>query len=208
MDVVATVAGRLAGVGLVPHTGAAVRGRDRFGDAAGVETKRTAVAMHTWYTAAERGCCKPRRPWRFDGRRQTGGEAAALSQRTWMGATRTTVRMKRPRRVVELVATLEKQNAGMVPRDGATGDPPDGTVDRPARLHAGMALGCRGAWLGQQRHAAVVACASRTPVFRLTLAFSGPAAPRHYETAHTTIGEHHGEPGSSRVRCNALLGRH
>jgi len=45
-------------------------------------------------------------------------------------------------------------------------------------------------------------------VFRLTLAFSGPAAPRHYETAHITIDDHHGEPGSSRVRCNALLGPH
>ena len=81
-------------------------------------------------------------------KRQTGSEAAALSQRTWMGATRTTVRMKRPRRAVELVGTLEKQNAGMVPRDGATGDPPDGTGDRPARLHAGMALRGRWAWLG------------------------------------------------------------
>ena len=43
-------------------------------------------------------------------------------------------------------------------------------------------------------------------MFRLTLAFSGAAAPRHYGTARTRIDRPHGEPGSSRVRCNALLG--
>ena len=47
--------------------------------------------------------------------------------------------------------------------------------------------------------------AVKDPMVRLTLAFSGPAAPRHYGTAHTTIDEHDCEPGSSRVRCNALL---
>lgn len=41
---------------------------------------------------------------------------------------------------------------------------------------------------------------------RLTLPFSGAAAPRHYGTARITIEDLHCEPGSSRVRCNGLLG--
>ena len=133
-----------------------------------------------------------------------GGEAAALSQRTWMGATRTTVRMKRPRRAVELVATVEKQNAGMVPRDGATGDPPDGTGDRPARLHAGMAVRGRGAWLGRPGDAAVGERAARRAVVRLTLAFSGPAAARCVEPARCklkTVRENQAAAGSAATPC-------
>ena len=46
--------------------------------------------------------------------------------------------------------------------------------------------------------------ARRASVAR-TLAFSGPAAARHYGTARVEIEDLHCEPGSGRVGCNALL---
>ena len=102
-----------------------------------------------------------------------------------MGAGKNAECMGSSRRAVKLEASLEAQQAGMVPMDWTGGNAPGRTGDQVTRPVVEVL---------QER-----GCAHNAPVQR-------PGCPALRRAGALQIEEPEGEPGSGRVRCNALLG--
>ena len=104
-----------------------------------------------------------------------------------MGAGKNAECMGSSRRAVKLEASLEAQQAGMVPMDWTGGNAPGRTGDQVTRPVVEVL---------QER-----GCAHNAGVQR-------PGCPALRGAGALQVEDSEGEPGSSRVRCNALLGRH